>query len=680
MRPRPSRRRSPFLQGTEIDGELDLDAKGHFAPNPQARALFDYFLSATGEESDDVIRARIVTHVRTTLPHDAAAEAEQILDLYLRYRAHMREQSATTSPPADLERRLQWIREERRKIFGAEVADALFGEEEEVVRLDLERRRIALDTTLSPAEKTARLEALEARLPERVHAARHDAAAPARLDQQVDALRASGAGDAAVFAAREREFGTEAAQRLAALDAESDAWQARVDAYRAERASAYRCLALPIGARSPHRGASRSALRRAGAHPDPGARRGDARMISLVEIRAAADTLRGRIVETPCAYSASLSELTGARVVLKLENLQRTASFKERGALVKLLSLSPEARRRGVVTLSAGNHAQGVAYHARILGIPAVVVMPRFTPDVKVERTRSYGAEVILEGESLEEAARFTERLVSERGLALVHPYDDAHVIAGQGTVALEMLDQVPDLDVLLVPTGGGGLLAGCAVAAKALRPGILVFGVEAARFPSLHCALEGREIRCETSTLADGIAVTAPGRIALEIARCCVDGVLLVEEEEIENAVLLLLEVEKTVAEGAGAVGLAALLQARDRFAGMRVGIVVSGGNIDLLLLSSILQRGLVRSGRLLRIRVTLTDRPGALAGVAECLGALGANIVQVEHQRTFTELPLRAVEAGFVLQTRGPAHAREILESLARAGYPTQRVDGAG
>ncbi len=400
--------------------------------------------------------------------------------------------------------------------------------------------------------------------------------------------------------------------------------------------------------------------------------------MTLDDVRTAAAALHGFVWETPFARSEALSELAGAEVFLKLENLQHTASFKERGALVKLLSLPPEAKRRGVITLSAGNHAQGVAYHARRLGIPALIVMPRFTPDVKVERTRGFGAEVVLAGETLEEASVTTDRLARERDLALVHPYDDALVIAGQGTVALEMLARVPDLDVLLVPTGGGGLLAGCAVAAKGLRPQIEVIGVEAARFPSLRCALEGVAIHCEKTTLAEGIAVAAPGRIPLEIARRCVDAVLLVAEEEIENAVLLLLELEKTVSEGAGAVGLAALLGARERFAGRRVGIVVSGGNIDLLILSSILQRGLVRSGRLLRIRVTLPDRPGALASVAGCLGESGANIVQVEHQRTFTGLPLQAVEAGFVLQTRGPAHARELLECLEAAGYPTQLVDG--
>jgi threonine dehydratase len=399
--------------------------------------------------------------------------------------------------------------------------------------------------------------------------------------------------------------------------------------------------------------------------------------ICIERIRAAAAMLRGQIFESPLAHSASLSELAGADVYLKLENLQRTASFKERGALVKLLSLDPDARRRGVIALSAGNHGQGVAFHARRLGIAATIVMPSFTPDVKVERTRSFGAEVILHGETLEAAARFTEAQVHERGLALVHPYDDADVIAGQGTVALEMLAAEPALDVLLVPAGGGGLLAGCAVAAKALRREIQVIGVQAARFPALRCALDGRAATCGESTLAEGIAVSHPGQIPLAIARTHVDDVLLADEEEIENAVLVLLEVEKTVAEGAGAVGLAALLATPARFAGRRVGIVISGGNIDLLPLSSILQRGLVRSGRLLRIRVTLPDRPGALARAADCLGDAGANIVQVEHQRTFTGLPLQVVEARFVLQTRGPAHARQVLEQLRHAGFPTQLVD---
>ncbi len=399
--------------------------------------------------------------------------------------------------------------------------------------------------------------------------------------------------------------------------------------------------------------------------------------VDFDDVRRAAAAIRGQVFESPCADSASLSELTGARVSLKLENLQFTASFKERGALHRLLSLPPDLRARGVVTLSAGNHAQGLSYHARRLGVPATIVMPRFTPDVKVERTRGFGAEVVLAGDSLEAAGVETARLARERNLTVVHPYDDPYVVAGQGTVALEMLEAQPDLDVLLVPVGGGGLLAGCAIAAKALRPGIEVIGVEAARFPSMRCALDGREIVCREGTLAEGIAVAAPGRIALDVARRLVDDVVLVEEKDIENAVLVLLEVEKTVAEGAGAVGLAALLDARERFAGRRVGIVVSGGNIDLLLLSSILQRGLVRSGRLLRLRVSISDRPGGLARVTACLAEAGANVVQVEHQRLFTELPLQTVEAGFVLQTRGRAHAKEIVSRLEAAGHPTVRLE---
>jgi len=393
--------------------------------------------------------------------------------------------------------------------------------------------------------------------------------------------------------------------------------------------------------------------------------------VTLDDVRAAAEALRGSVVETPCVHSRVLSELTGAEVVLKFENLQFTASFKERGALVKLLSLGAEERHAGVIAMSAGNHAQAVAYHAQRLGIFAVIVMPRFTPTNKVEHTRAFGAEVILAGESFDDAAELARRLADERGLTLVHPYDDPRVIAGQGTVALEMLAAFPDLEVLLVPVGGGGLIAGNAVAAQGVRPDIDIVGVEMERFPALWSALRGVPPRFGLSTLAEGIAVKQPGRLTLPIVRERVRELLLVDEADIERAVLLLLEVEKTVTEGAGAAGLAALLRHRERFAGRRVGLILSGGNIDLPVLSLIIQRGLVLSGRLVRLRVALRDVPGALAEVMGIVGSSRANIVHIDHQRTFTELPLEQAAVIITLETRGHLHIQELLENLRSAGY---------
>lgn len=399
--------------------------------------------------------------------------------------------------------------------------------------------------------------------------------------------------------------------------------------------------------------------------------------LTLREIREAAALLDGAVVRTPCNHSRTLSQIAGAEVFLKFENLQFTASFKDRGALVKLLSIAPDERRAGVIAMSAGNHAQAVAYHAGRLGVPAVIVMPRHTPNVKIERTRALGAEVVLEGEGLVEARAFAEKLAAERGLHFVHPYDDERVIAGQGTVALEMLEQVPDLDVLVVPVGGGGLVAGCAVAARALRPQLEIVGVEAARFPAMRQALDGAPIDCGTMTIAEGIAVKEPGRLTLPIVRDCVSEILLVDEIEIEAAVLLLLEVEKTVVEGAGAVGLAAVLRNRERFAGRRVGLILSGGNLDLLALSSIIQRGLVRSRRMARLRIELPDVPGALADVSRILGDAHGNILEIHHQRAFTDLSLRQAEVVIVLQALGPAHVREIVDTLERAGFPAHVLD---
>jgi threonine dehydratase len=393
--------------------------------------------------------------------------------------------------------------------------------------------------------------------------------------------------------------------------------------------------------------------------------------VSLQDIRDAAAAIAGAVVATPCLPSRTLSQITGAQVFLKFENHQFTASFKERGALTKLLSLSPDQRTRGVIAASAGNHAQGVAYHAKRLGVPAVIVMPRHTPAVKVEQTRAFGAEVVLAGELFDDAKAHAVELAGSRGLTMVHPYDDESVIAGQGTIALEMLRDWPDLDVLVVPIGGGGLISGIALAAKALKPGIEVVGVETQRFPSMYCALKGAAPQFGTTTIADGIAVKQPGALTLPLVRALVSEVLLVDEGDIEQAIVLLLEIEKTVVEGAGAAGLACLLRYRERFVDRQVGLVLCGGNIDPLMLSDIIERGMVRSGRLTRLQVVLRDLPGSLAQVTACLAQANANIEEVHHQRAFTHQPVRSAEVDFVLETRGHEHVAQILEALAQAGF---------
>jgi len=393
--------------------------------------------------------------------------------------------------------------------------------------------------------------------------------------------------------------------------------------------------------------------------------------VSLQDIRDAAAAIAGAVVATPCLPSRTLSEITAAQVYLKFENHQFTASFKERGALTKLLSLTPDQRRRGVIAASAGNHAQGVAYHAKRLGIPAVIVMPRHTPAVKVEQTRAFGAEVVLAGELFDDAKARAYELAQTRGLTMVHPYDDERVIAGQGTVALEMLQSYPELDALIVPIGGGGLISGVALAAKALKPAIEVFGVETERFPSMYCALKGTAPQFGTTTIADGIAVKQPGELTLPLVRALVNEIMLVDEGDIEQAIVLLLEIEKTVVEGAGAAGLACLLRHRERFAGHKVGLVLCGGNIDPLMLSDIIERGMVRSGRLTRLQVVLRDLPGSLAQVTACLAQANANIEEVHHQRAFTHQPVRSAEVDFVLETRGHEHVSQIIEALAAAGY---------
>ncbi|MDR0225835.1 MAG: threonine ammonia-lyase [Burkholderiaceae bacterium] len=399
-------------------------------------------------------------------------------------------------------------------------------------------------------------------------------------------------------------------------------------------------------------------------------------MLSLQDIQNAADRLRGAVLDTPCVESRTLSQLTGAQVYLKFENLQFTASFKERGALNKLSQLAPAERARGVVAMSAGNHAQGVAYHAQRLGVRAVIVMPRFTPGVKIERTRGFGAEVVLHGDSLAEARQHAYTLAEQQGLCFVHPYDDEQIAAGQGTLALEMLAEQPDLEQLVVAIGGGGLVAGVATAAKGLSPGIEIIGVQTQRFPSMFNAVRHAELPMGSSTIAEGIAVTQPGAITQEVVTRLVDDLVLVDEGDIEQAVLMLLEIEKTLVEGAGAAGLAALLRHPQRFAGKKVGLILSGGNIDPLLLAAIIGRGMVRSGRLARIKVSARDVPGVLARITATVAAAGANIEEVHHQRAFTMLAAQSVEIELVLQTRNKAHIEEVMTALQAEGMQVNAV----
>jgi threonine dehydratase len=397
-------------------------------------------------------------------------------------------------------------------------------------------------------------------------------------------------------------------------------------------------------------------------------------MIELADIRAAEARLAGQVLDTPCVESRTLSQITGAQVFLKFENLQFTASFKERGACNKLAQLSDAERRRGVIAMSAGNHAQGVAYHAQRLGLRAVIVMPRFTPGVKVERTRSFGADVVLHGDTLEEARAHALKLAAEQDLTFVHPYDDEAIVAGQGTVGLEILHAVPDLDTLVIAVGGGGLIAGIAVAAKAIKPSIEVIGVQTLRFPNMFNAVKHQHLPQGGSTIAEGIAVGTPGRVTQAIIEQYVDDLVLVDEGDIEQAIVLLLEIEKTLVEGAGAAGLAALLKDPQRFRGKKVGLVLGGGNIDPLLLAAIIERGMVRAGRLARIRVSSRDVPGSLARITAIVAEAGANIDEVHHQRAFTLLAAQNVEIELVLQTRGREHIQAVIAALKAGGFEAQ------
>ena len=402
--------------------------------------------------------------------------------------------------------------------------------------------------------------------------------------------------------------------------------------------------------------------------------------VTLEHIEAARARLTGAVVETDCDFSRTLSTILGCKVWLKFENLQFTASFKERGALNRLSALTQDERRRGVIAMSAGNHAQGVAYHARRLAIPATIVMPVSTPTVKVMNTRAHGAEVVLQGEGVEEAAAFARKAGHERGLTFIHPYDDPLVIAGQGTIALEMLGAAPEIDTLAVPIGGGGLISGIAIAAKALRPDIQVVGVQAALYPSMYNAIRGEQRSMRGDTLAEGIAVKAPGEITTPIVQEMVDDILLVDESQIEHAVSLLINIEKTVVEGAGAAGLAAMCAYPERFKGRTVGLVLTGGNIDTSLLAGVLQRELARDGRLSRLAIHLADRPGQLAKVANVIGEAGANIIEVAHQRVFSQLPAKGALLEVVIETRDRTHLDETVGRLKAAGLEVEANGAAG
>jgi len=392
--------------------------------------------------------------------------------------------------------------------------------------------------------------------------------------------------------------------------------------------------------------------------------------VTFADIEAAAGRLAGHVLDTPCVESRTLGQIVGAQVFLKFENLQFTASFKERGALNKLLALV-DAGAKGVIAASAGNHAQGVAHHAQRLGLRAVIVMPLATPGVKIERTLGFGAEVVLHGETFDEAHAHALELAAAQGLAFVHPFDDPLVIAGQGTIGIEMLRAQPALDTLVVAIGGGGLISGIATAARALKPGLQIIGVQTVRFPAMFNAIKGTHHPQGTGTIAEGIAVGQPGRITREIVRELVDDLVLVDEGDIEQAIVMLLEIEKTLVEGAGAAGLAALLKEPARYAGRKVGLVLCGGNIDPMLLSAIIGRGMVRAGRLARIRVGARDTPGVLAKITAVVAQAGANIDEVHHQRAFSTLSAQNVEVELVLQTRNPAHVGQVIAALKGAGF---------
>jgi len=392
--------------------------------------------------------------------------------------------------------------------------------------------------------------------------------------------------------------------------------------------------------------------------------------VTLAHIRAAAEVIRGAVERTPTRYSRALSKIAGCDVWLKFENLQRTSSFKERGALNKLTSLPEEQRKRGVVAMSAGNHAQAVAYHASRFGIRAVIVMPEGTPFNKIKHTKDFGAEIVIEGMTLDESYGRARKIADDEGMTLVHPFDDPVIVAGAGTVGLEMLEDAPELDVLVVPVGGGGLISGISIVAKALKPSIEIYGVEAELYPSMYDALKGASLPCGGQTIAEGIAVKRPGAVTRPIVDALVTDVLLVREDEIEAALATLLESEKTVVEGAAAAAFAAVLTNPKLFAGRKVGIVLSGGNIDMRLLSNVILRELSRVGRILSLVVEIEDRPGWLARIATLVGDAGGNILEVSHNRMITDMPAKTADLGLVIEARDAAHAAEVRECLEKNG----------
>jgi len=399
--------------------------------------------------------------------------------------------------------------------------------------------------------------------------------------------------------------------------------------------------------------------------------------ISLADIEAARRTIAGHVLRTPMLPAPRLSALTGANVHVKYENLQVTNSFKERGALTKLAALSADERRRGVIAMSAGNHAQAVAYHAARLGVPATIVMPETTPFVKIAATRAHGAEVVLDGETVSDAQARAEAIAAERRLVWVHPYDDPHVIAGQGTIALEMLEEAAFLDLLVVPIGGGGLIAGMAVAGKGVKPAIEIVGVECMLYPSMWNAVKAGDRPVGGPTLAEGIAVKNVGQLTLPVVRELVADIVLVDEAHLERAVNAYLTLQKTMAEGAGAAGLAAMLAEPEHFRGKTVGLVLCGGNIDPRILASIMVRELEREDRIVSFRLTISDQPGVLGQIATRLGALGANILAVDHRRLFLDVPAKGTRLDVTVETRGRAHADAIFAALDADGYDPRRID---
>lgn len=400
-------------------------------------------------------------------------------------------------------------------------------------------------------------------------------------------------------------------------------------------------------------------------------------LLTLADVRAAHERIRDAIVATPTLHSKTLSNLTGANIYLKFENLQFTAAYKERGALNALLLMPEEARSRGVIAASAGNHAQGLSYHGTRLGVPVTIVMPKTTPTVKVMQTEAVGGKVVLEGEKFDDAYKHARLLEKELGLTFVHPFDDPKVAAGQGTVALEMLEEIPGIDTLVVPIGGGGLLSGMGTAARAINPDIELVGVQAELYPSMYALLNNMQMPCEGDTLAEGIAVKVPGEFTSQVISAIVDDIVLVSEPELETAVSLLLQIEKTVVEGGGAAGLAAVMANPEKFRGKNVGIVLSGGNIDTRLLANVLLRDLARSGRLARLRITLQDRPGALYKVMKLFNEHNINIIEIYHQRIFTTLPAKGLITDIECEARDAEQLQGLVDSLKDAGYKVERVE---